>query len=468
MKINENKLKRQQVGKEKWRAKGGKGTLWYEMGVGKTYTAILIMSEFFKSKPDALIRIIVPSDVLRSQWLTELAKHFNKEHNIEVFTSNEVTLKHLISDCHLLIVDEIHEFGKGNKLKILEKQYFNYTFILGLTGTFINSDNSHYEIQKWCPIVDRIDEEEARKSKFVTTVIEYNLPIDLTTQERAKYAYYNEEIEKYKKIFQNDFLLATKCVKGLYAKEFRLKVAKLNGYDDSVNKFDLNKQKRMREVSPSKIYEYAIEFVSLVQQRMQLVYNATNKVQPVIELCKKYKVKTIIFSENTLFADRMYHDINFKIKEKSDLFDTNTEDTDVCDIYHSNIETKIEVINGKTTKVGKIRLKKRIIERFRSNVKRILVTTKSLERGMSIDDIRMLINVSSTSKQNQHNQRKGRINRIEEGYEDINVLMVNIYAKNTIEESWLRNKQKGSKTYIKYVTSVDNINHKFDKNNENV
>jgi hypothetical protein len=46
--------------------------------------------------------------------------------------------------------------------------------------------------------------------------------------------------------------------------------------------------------------------------------------------------------------------------------------------------------------------------------------------------------------------------------------MVNIYAKNTIEESWLRNKQKGSKTYIKYVTSVDNINHKFDKNNENV
>jgi len=190
-------------------------------------------------------------------------------------------------------------------------------------------------------------------------------------------------------------------------------VAKLNGYDDSVNKFDLNKQKRMREVSPSKIYEYAIEFVSLVQQRMQLVYNATNKVQPVIELCKKYKVKTIIFSENTLFADRMYHDINFKIKEKFDLFDTNTEDTDVCDIYHSNIETKIEVINGKTTKVGKI-------------------------------------------------------NRIEEGYEDINVLMVNIYAKNTIEESWLRNKQKGSKTYIKYVTSVDNINHKFDKNKENV
>ena len=75
----------------------------------------------------------------------------------------------------------------------------------------------------------------------------------------------------------------------------------------------------------------------------------------------------------------------------------------------------------------------------------------------------MGVNVSSTQSKNQHEQRNGRINRLEIDNPNVVVLMVNIYAQDTIEERWLRNKQRGGKNVIKFVSSIDQINHVFDK-----
>ena len=294
MEINFEKLRRQQEGKEKWRRAGGKGTLWYEMGVGKTYTAILIMKDLFEARKEAIVYLVLPTDILKKQWTKELKLHLKDFlPQIKLYTNTEILFRQRLDDCTLLIVDEIHEFVEGNKFGIISKHFFNYQFILGLTGTWAVKDNLQRNLIPYCPIVDRIDQEEARENNFIATIIEYNVPIQLTPTEREKYEYYNAKIEEFRKIFNEDFLLALNCIKGASAEQFRIDVAKNNGWTPEHNERDINKRQLVKKYNPNNIFRYAVDFVAIVGQRVQLVYKATNKVNVVIKLCEKYPVKTI-------------------------------------------------------------------------------------------------------------------------------------------------------------------------------
>jgi len=465
MEIDVRKLTRQQQGVNKWGSKGGKGTLWYDVGVGKTYTAILIFQRMLKGNPLAKIVIVVPTDLLRTQWNQSLYEHLKGYQNsIKVVTASEVISKGIREDCTLLVIDEIHEFVEGNKLDIVCGIYYNYKFILGLTGSWERDDRLHYHLEPYCPVVDRIDEQEAIESGFTSPVVEYNLAVDFTPAERIKYDYYVAEIEKFKVIFNNDFRLALQCIKGTRAKEIREQVAELNGWSKDINNADINKRNIIKLYNPNKIYSYAIDFISIVQQRLALIYTARNKVQPTIDLCRKYNVKTIIFNENTDFADRVYHEINFQLKQSTDLLDTNVNEDDVAVVYHSNVKTVMEEVNGKLKKFGKIALKKRAITQFTQGLKRIFVTSSVSDRGLSINDIWMGIILSGNSKRTKQDQRKGRLNRIEFN-KKMTALMVNIYVKNSIDESMLKFKQRKSNNVIKTVTSVDQIQHIFENEN---
>ena len=62
-----SRTERQKEGVRKWVSAGGKGTLVYATGVGKTRTASMAIRLLLKSKPNAKIRIIVPTNVLKKQ-----------------------------------------------------------------------------------------------------------------------------------------------------------------------------------------------------------------------------------------------------------------------------------------------------------------------------------------------------------------------------------------------------------------
>lgn len=465
MEININKLKRQQEGVQKWRFSGGKGSLFYEVGVGKTFTAILIALEMYKANSETTIIVVVPSDPLKQQWIKEIEIHLNKHKDkIKIYTRNQIIINNIEEEVDLIIIDEIHEFTNNQGLGIVQGNYIKYKYILGLTGTYYKADKSHRNLFPYAPIVDRITEEEAREKGFISTIVEYNLGIEFTKSELEKYNYYNEEIDKYMNVFNKDFLLAQKCIKGKDAKSAREYVASLHGWSHNLNLKDLAKKKIDAQYNPSKIFKYAVDFASIVQQRMRLCYTAFNKIEPSVQLCKKFNVKTIIFSQNTDFADRLFFEINYRLRE-GDLLTAlePTQVKDVCSIYHSNIQTRIEIINGKQKKVGKVTLKKRALKEIEESKTRVFITSSVMDRGINIVDLRMAINISSTRDANQHTQRKGRINRLENENPDIKVLMVNVYVKNSVEESWLKNKQRGSKNMIKYVSNVDDINHKFEE-----
>lgn len=71
---NSDRSLRQQEGIRKWKAAGCKGTLCYCTGLGKTKTAIDIITQFRVKNPLHLIKIIVPTDNLKIQWEEKLAQ----------------------------------------------------------------------------------------------------------------------------------------------------------------------------------------------------------------------------------------------------------------------------------------------------------------------------------------------------------------------------------------------------------
>ena len=60
---------RQKLGIKKWIDAKGKATLVYGTGVGKTYTAIMAIRLLLKSVPNAYVLIVVPTKVLKEQWI---------------------------------------------------------------------------------------------------------------------------------------------------------------------------------------------------------------------------------------------------------------------------------------------------------------------------------------------------------------------------------------------------------------
>ena len=61
MKVNENKLRRQNEGIVKYIAAGAKGTFEWATGMGKTFAAFLIIREMQKRDPSRTTVVIVPT-----------------------------------------------------------------------------------------------------------------------------------------------------------------------------------------------------------------------------------------------------------------------------------------------------------------------------------------------------------------------------------------------------------------------
>ena len=87
--IDESRLARQLIGIEKW-GKTGKGTLKHIMGFGKTYEGIQIIKKVLL-KGDVTIRIVVPSDYIRINWLRYL-EEYNLLGKAVVYTANQIVV----------------------------------------------------------------------------------------------------------------------------------------------------------------------------------------------------------------------------------------------------------------------------------------------------------------------------------------------------------------------------------------
>lgn len=473
MQIDEKKLNRQLVGSSRWlnasdfnSFKDRVGALDYFTGVGKTFTAIIIIKAIKERDGSFHTTVIVPSEALYKQWLEVLSKHFNKKdlNLIDVYTSNYIIENKLIINTDLLIIDELHEFYTDERYKIVDKTYIRYRWLLGLTATYKDNKDRYKKMLEICPVVDNITEQEALREGYISRYVEYNLGLSLTKEEKQLYDEHTKIIsETMPKFGKWGLELATKCLSGgkhkdgkkYPASNFVYGWASHNGWRNTLNLSDPVESQIDALWNPGKVFGYASKLMNSIRARTALLYDTEEKLSTTVELIKRFnKVKTIVFSQSTNFADKVGVMSN--------------EDELVTVVYHSKLTTQMmpSEKTGKLIKYGAVRLKKRAIEFLRTGEARVISTASSLDTGFDVEDIRMAITASGTQDFTQYKQRGGRAKRKEILNPDVVVLLVNLYIKETRDEDWLVKRQSASNHTIHWVDSIDDITYTPSPNDE--
>ena len=112
---------------------------------------------------------------------------------------------------------------------------------------------------------------------------------------------------------------------------------------------------------------------------------------------------------------------------------------------------------NKLIKFGKVRLKRRALEKLKEGSSRAIITASSLDKGFDVEDIRLGITASGTQNFTQYIQRSGRIKRKEIFNPNVIVLIINLYIKDSKDYHWLIKRQSKSNSLIHWVDSIDAI-----------
>lgn len=435
MLIDPNRLARQEQGAQIWKSFDGVGTLEYPTGLGKTFVAVnIIMKRMQEIDAKRTFLIVVPRIELKVQWEGILSA--NKIKNAEVRVINGLVLNQVNLKVTLLVLDEIHRYAANEFKKVFD--LVSYKYILGLTATMERLDGKEILIEQHCPVVDSITTEEARKNGWIAEYTEYALSVKLTPEEQKEYDNVNQTFFYYYSRFDQDFDLAMKCIKSTIARD---NYANKRGWMSNMGDG--------HPWSPHNIGKYAIQFMRVMNKRKTFLYTLESKADIVEQLCKKFPVKTIVFSESTIFAD----DIAQRMPEEAVA-------------YHSNLKTTTAAVlrKGKmvSKKIGKTVKKKEAIKRIKDNryKTRIISTAKALDEGFDVPDIEMAIIASYTSNPTQKIQRRGRAARkfkFKDG-SDKKPIIIYLYVEGTQEEKWLKNALKASP-----VIYADNISEISDE-----
>jgi len=468
--IDDKKYQRQLQGVERWRyAKtngvshaNGWGTLNWFTGVGKTFGGCIVINKLFESNSGSTVIIVVPNPTIKKQWEATIKARVNQSYhsNIRIYTVGEV-LEIINNDerliCTLLVVDELHEFYSPERFQIFNGVNIITKYALGLTATFDDIHGRHKQMEAILPVVDCIDEEEASKEGYISKYIEYNVSVPLTDIELQKYKVLSDIISKSMAKFGHrglDFitriLTGDKENKGIvYATMY----AQEHGWRKNMDLTNPENYELHDMWSPQKIMGYAKLVMDNIRERKNLLYFSQNKLQTAKDVVIKFEdLVTICFSQSTSFADNLGKLINgyyLSIGKPAP-----------CVVYHSQLETIIvKDSNGKEKKKGKTILKKEALEAIESGKARIISTASSLDKGLDISKIRLVLTTSGTQNPTQNRQRKGRGLRIEETDKDVIVLIINLYIPGTMDERWLRKRQSKSTNTVYWVGRVDDINY---------
>lgn len=464
MNIDKVREERQLQGVEIWIKEGCRGTLYYATGVGKTYTAMLAIQRIEKTRKPIYL-ITVPSVEIKNQWERKLPNMFNKTTLSRIIVESAQTILSRDNKYEdvILIVDESHEFATEERIKILDGTLVDYKALLCLTAS---GDDKRYKIIKqFAPIVDIITEEEAIEKGFIEEFVEFNIALSLTANEQQHYVHHTNIISDILPKFDNRLDLAQRCINGgtdpksgIYyaASNWAYGLAVKKGWSEHLDLRFEEHQEINNLWHPNKIIGYATKLLKAVRNRKDLLNTAESKYLVSRELLLKFNnVKSIVFSESTEFADNLYESI---------------KNTEPVTIYHSKLKTKIVPSSktGKPIKIGMVKMKKQAIEDINNGKARSIITSKALDKGFDVPDLRLGITTSGSSNPTQYKQRGGRIKRKEVSIfgEDSTVLLINLYIKNTQDEKWLKTRQKNIVHKIYEVTSVEEITFKPKPNAE--
>lgn len=473
MVINELRETRQIEGITRWRKNQCRGILAWATGVGKTYGAVLAVRFIEKVRTPTYL-IVLPSQPVLKQWKAMFEDFFEEEtlSRITFKTVNEMQNDPRVFSVDILIIDEIHEYHTDEKIRFITGEKVVCKSLLGLTASI-----TAYEFKKvlnYIAIVDEITEQEASEKGFIAQFHEFNVQLELTEAEKKKYDIITEIVNLHMVKFDNNLDTAQKCLNGgnmmrggkpkfYTAIQWATTYAIGKGWNEELNS-QLETHRIIIDLwHPNKIVGYARQLIKAIRDRKYLLEHSVAKYETAINIIRKFdKVKTIVFSENTDMVDAMYDELIHDQKVVK---------------YHSNLETIVAPSRktGVPIKKGSLTQKNEAIDDFKTSKARILLSTRAVDKGLNVPDIRLGLTISGSSKTNQYEQRGGRVKRTEDVEDEITdtslfgenkALLINLYLKDTQDEVWTKNRQRHAKHFIYDVTSIDDISYTPQPNDE--
>lgn len=281
------RTERQILGVNKWKESNGRATLCWATGCGKTNGACIAINRVLKIAPDAIIKIIVPTKVLKDQW-NKVINKLNISGNIEILIINSAIKKKF--KCNFLIIDEVHKVAS----ELFSKLFLNCNprLILGLTATYERLDGREKLIlNKYCPVFDEINLEESELNGWTSPYKEYKVMIDVDLTEYNKA---NQIFLSNFSFFNFDWNTAMKAVQ---SDIFRKNYAKLTGFtvkEVTAHAFAWNKAMQFRKKfianHPKKI-EIAKKILEARKNTKAITFNSS------IKQCEAYGFGYVIHSD---------------------------------------------------------------------------------------------------------------------------------------------------------------------------
>ena len=112
-----------------------------------------------KKNPDLDVLIVVPTKVLKDQWMNDYLIPHNLVKNCRIAVINSAAKD--VTTCDLMICDECHLFAAESFSHVFT--CVDYSMILCMTGTLERLDGKEELIKHYAPVCDTITLEEAEK-----------------------------------------------------------------------------------------------------------------------------------------------------------------------------------------------------------------------------------------------------------------------------------------------------------------
>ena len=391
--MNQNKNIIQESAINSWIENNRKGTLMAINEVLKEFIDSGLTHEF-----KALI--IVPTTNLRdNEWINECKKwfpHLEKYITIEciqtVYKWNKLYLEGEYS-FSIVIVDEIHTTLSPEYRIIYSRNIGEYW--CGLTATPPHIEEYREFLEKVCPIIFRLNMEEAVSLQLISPYIIENVGVKFNRKEAAKY-------KSYTKMYNTALFSLSR----------------------TGNAFEAAQKYKGDKKHP--LYKMANQFWTGMSLRRWVCYKAESKLEACVNIIKHIpKNKWIIFSQHTDFVDK--------------LADRLREEGILAISYHSKIKTKDKAA---------------VLQAASSPLCRVICSAQALNTGYNLPDIDAAICVASTGTELTFIQQLGRSSRLNENNLPKTSLFINLLVENTQESTWIKNKLDTEDLEIKSVEQL--------------
>lgn len=337
----------------KWIKNGCRGTCVWSTGTGKTRLAIIALNSFLKANPGTNCKVIVPTEVLKNQWIVELSK-YNLNNKVVVEIINSAIKTKEIVDC--LVIDEAHRAAAETLYQIFDAK--RPKAVLGLSATFTRLDGRHKLLERYMPIIDTITTKEAISKGWLSNYKEYKVEIEVDDIDEYKEA--NREFTSNFVVFDFNFQLAMTCL---------------------TNIIERRKYAKMLNIPSGEMDAIVFSWNRALKARKNFVINHPKK----IEITRKI-LEARPFSKAITFSG--------SIKQ--------AEKIGIGYVVHS----------GKTKKKNRLTL-----EEFSQLSSGVINSSKALNEGLDVKGLNLAIRLSVNSSPTTRVQQTGRVIRFEEGKE---------------------------------------------------